>query len=127
MSAPTSMAAGILEDYEKDLLARIGLTQNDIMFLEPEELAADLRHRITVERCEEIRGLLQLTSLKGVTLPTARVLYGAGITTRWQVADMSADDIVEKVNAKGDKTWGDKERRKMEKMLEDNEALFDEL
>lgn len=117
----------VLEEYEKDLFARMGLTIPDIMFMEPEEIAGEVRNRVTVERCAEIRGLLQLTSLKGITLPTARLLYAAGVTTRWMVADMSAEDLVAAVNAKGDQTWGAKELKKMTKMLDDNEELFDEI
>lgn len=119
--------AGVLEDYEKDIVQRVGLTLNDIMFMEPEELSAEVRHRIPVERCAEIRGHLQLTSLKGLTLPTARVLYAAGITTRWDFLNMSADQIADQVNERTDKQWGDKERRKMQKVLADNEELLDEI
>jgi len=118
--------ATILEDYEKDLLQRAGLTQNDLMFMEPEEIAGEVRHRLTPERCAEIRGLLQLTSLKGVTLPNARILYRAGITTRWDLLNMTPDQILEKVNAKAG-PWGDKERKKLEKTLADNAALLDEI
>jgi hypothetical protein len=119
--------AGILEDYEKDIVQRVGLTLNDIMFLEPEEFCGEIRHRIPIERCAEIRGMLQLTSLKGLTAPTARVLYAAGVTTRWDLLNMTADEIVEKVNAATDKKWGDKEHRKMQKVLDDNADLLDEI
>ena len=117
----------ILQDYEKDIFARIGLTQKDLLFMEPEDISAEVKHRIEVARCAEIRGLLQLTSLKGITQPNAEILYAAGVTTRWDLLTMDADAIVAKVNAKGKITWGDKERKKLEKVLADNAELLEEI
>lgn len=116
-----------MEEYEKDIVQRAGLTLNDIMFLEPEEMSGEVRHRISPERCAEIRGLLQLTSLKGITLPNARILLAAGVSTRWELLNMSADAIVDQVNAQTDKKWGDKESRKMEKVLADNADLLEDI
>jgi len=66
----------ILQDYEKDIFARIGLTQKDLLFMEPEDISAEVKHRIEVARCAEIRGLLQLTSLKGIRRVTSFYLTG---------------------------------------------------
>lgn len=119
--------SAILEDYEKDLLQRAGLNQKDVLFMEPDEVYDELKHRIPLERCEEIRGLLQLTSLKGLTAPTARTLYAAGIRARWDLLHMAPDEVVARVNANTDSGWGDKERRRVEKILVDNAALLDEI
>lgn len=119
--------SGILQSYEKDLLGRAGLKQNDLLFLEPDEIYGEVKHRIPIERCQEIRGLLQLTSLKGLTTPTARVLYDAGITTRWDLLNMRGQDVVEQVNAKTESAWGEKERKKIERVLEDNAELLEDL
>ncbi len=116
----------ILADYEKDLIDRAELTLDDVMFLEPEELAGEVRHRIPLERCEEIRGLLQLTSLKGLTLPTAKVLYQAGIRTRWEFLNLDAGGVLEKVASTG-AGWGEKERKKVQRILEQNAGLLDDI
>lgn len=120
-------AKGIMEDYEKDMMERAGLTLRDVMWLEPEEFAGELKNRITLERAREIRGLLQLTSLKGLTLPTAKPLFEAGIVDRWSLLNMDADTVVAQVNEKTDAGWGDKERKKLAKILADNEELLEEI
>lgn len=119
--------AAILEDYEKDILQRAGLHQKDVLFMEPDEVYDEVKHRIPLERCEEIRGLLQLTSLKGLTAPTARTLYAAGIRTRWDLLHMDADAVLARVNDGAGAGWGEKERKRIEKILADNAALLDEI
>lgn len=117
----------ILEPYEKDLLQRAGLKQRDILFLEPDEIYGEVKHRIPLERCEEIRGLLQLTSLKGLTAPLARTLFTAGIKTRWDLLNMTPEEIVSQVNDNTDESWGDKDQKKVAKILEQNAELLDEI
>jgi nucleotidyltransferase/DNA polymerase involved in DNA repair len=117
----------ILEEYEKDILQRVGLTQKDILFMEPDEVYDEVKHRIPLERCEELRGLLQLTSLKGLTEPTARTLYAAGVRSRWELLNMEPDAVVAQVNKAGEARWGEKERKRVEKILADNAALLDEI
>jgi hypothetical protein len=117
----------ILEPYEKDLLHRAGIKQRDILFLEPEEIYDEVKHRIPLERCQEIRGLLQLTSLKGLTTPYAEVLYQAGISTRWELLNMTSQDILQQVNENTDHGWGDKEQKKLDRILEQNAELLDEI
>lgn len=122
-----SAISDILEAYEKDLLHRAGLKQSDILFLEPDEIYDEVKHRIELERCQEIRGLLQLTSLKGLTTPWARILYAAGITTRWDFLNLGAEKILEQVNANTGEEWGEKEHKKVVRVLEQNAELMDEI
>lgn len=117
----------ILESYEKDLLQRAGLKQNDILFLEPDEIYDEVKHRIPIERCREIRGLLQLTSLKGLTTPTARVLYEAGIETRWDLLTKEPKEVLDQVDRNTEHSWGEKEQKKIERVLEQNAELLEDL
>ncbi len=122
--------AGVLEDYEKDIVSRAELTMRDLQFLEPEEIAGELKHRITVERAAEIRAHLNLTTLKGLTLPTAKVLHAAGISNQYTFLEMKPEDVLAQVNARreedGAKPWGDKELRKVAKIIESNQDVLDE-
>lgn len=122
-----TLMSDILEAYEKDLLHRAGLKQADILFLEPDDIYGEVKHRIELERCKEIRGLLQLTSLKGLTTPWARILYAAGITTRWEFLNLEAGKIVEQVNENTEETWGEKEQKKVARVHEQNAELMDEI
>ena len=124
------MVSNVLEAYEKDLVARAELNIRDLMFLEPEEIAAEMKNRITVERATEIRALLNLTSLKGLTLPTAKELYAAGHDSKYRLLETDAKEVVKQVNAQraieGRAPLDEKEERKLAKILESNQDVLDE-
>lgn len=120
------MVKGLLKDWEDRVLGDAGITQKRLGTYEPEELHAASREEIPLERCAEIIGLKLLTDLKGVTLPTADMLYRAGVKSRWEFLTLDLPEVRRRVAASG-QPWDEKLEAKLAKVKKDNEHLLEEI